>query len=171
MKRIGWIVLAACCVAASAADRAAGAKDRAAVFGRWATEGSIIEISETNGALQARVVALNEPLYHADEAGPAGTARVDSKNPDAAQRDRPILGIELLSDYSWDGKQWRGRIYDPETGNTYKSQMRVDGDGNLLMRGYIGMPMLGRTKVFAPISSCSGNIPQMLAQAKLTSTC
>jgi uncharacterized protein (DUF2147 family) len=164
MQRIGWIVLLGCCGFALAADRDA-------VFGPWATEGSIIEISESGGLLQARVVALREPLYHADEAGPAGTTRVDLKNPDESLRARPIIGLELLSDYSWDGKQWRGRIYDPESGHTYKSQMSVDGAGNLKMRGYIGVPMLGRTQVFAPVSSCSGNIPQMLALAALKSTC
>jgi len=164
MKRIVWIGLLAWCGVAVA-------DDRGAVLGRWATDGSIIEISETEGTLRARVIALREPVYRADEAGPAGSVRVDLNNPDAALRDRPIIGIDLLSDYTWDGKLWRGRIYDPESGNTYKSQMRIGKDGNLEMRGYVGMPMFGRTKVFAPVSSCSGNIPQMLALAQLTSTC
>ena len=164
MKRIAWIGLLVWC-------GVAWADDRSAVLGRWATEDSIIEITEVDGVLRAQVVALKEPRYHAGEAGPEGTERVDLNNPDAALRDRPILGIDLLADYSWDGKQWRGHIYDPESGKTYKSQMRIGKDGNLEMRGYIGVPMLGRTQVFVPVSTCSGSIPQMLALAQLTSTC
>jgi uncharacterized protein (DUF2147 family) len=160
-----WILLLSCW------SVAAGADERAAVFGRWASEGSVIEIVESDGRLHARVIALLNPVYREDEAGQVGAVRVDLKNPDAALRAQPIIGIDLLEDYSFEDGKWQGRIYDPESGNTYKSQMSVDGDGNLRMRGYIGVPMLGRTAIFHPISACSGNIPQMLALASLESDC
>ena len=138
------------------------AEDRDAVFGRWASEGSIIEISEQEGALSARVIALKDPLYlEGEEFGPVGDARRDDLNPEEALRTRPILGVELLSEYGWEDGQWQGRIYDPESGNTYSSKMWREGD-DLHMRGYIGFSLLGRTAVFLPVASCAGNIPQML---------
>ena len=78
-------------------------------------------------------------------------------------RDRPLLGMELLSEYSWDGKRWSGKIYDPESGNTYSSRMEVRKDGNLAMRGYIGSPLFGRTAVFEPVANCTPAIQKMVA--------
>jgi uncharacterized protein (DUF2147 family) len=161
------LLLLVCCSALVLA-----ADERDAVFGRWASERSILEIAEVDGQLQARVVALLNPVYGADETiGEAGAVRVDAKNPDAALRARPILGINLLADYRFDNGKWQGRIYDPESGKTYQSQMSVDADGMLQMRGYVGVPMFGRTAIFRPVTSCSGNIPKMLALAELPSTC
>lgn len=142
-----------------------------AVFGRWAEERSILEFrQEANGQLSGTVVALRDPLYTAeDAAGAPGTPRRDHNNPDPALRGRPMLGANLLSDYRYNEKsgQWRGKIYDPESGNTYSSRMNVDRDGNLRMRGYLGIPMLGRTAIFEPVSRCSANILGMLRKAGL----
>jgi uncharacterized protein (DUF2147 family) len=41
---------------------------------------------------------------------------------------------------------WRGGvIYDPASGNTYSCQARLDGADRLELRGYVGIPLLGRT--------------------------
>ena len=145
---------------------AAQAEDRAAVLGRWAAEDSIIEVKEDAGTLHATIVAVLDPLYKDGEDGPVGTPRVDLKNPDATLRSRPLVGLDLLSAYEFKKNKWQGNLYDPESGKTYKSNMTVD-DGKLQMRGYIGTPMLGRTEEWEPVSSCSGNIPKMLANAQL----
>ena len=164
--RIALLLLCCTCATVFAGDA------RDAVVGRWASEGSILEISETDGQLHAHIVALLDPVYRADEDfGEPGAVRVDAKNPDEALRARPLIGIDLLQEYTFKDGKWQGRIYDPESGKTYKSQMHVDADGTLKMRGYIGVPMLGRTAVFQPVTSCSGNIPKMLALAALPSTC
>ena len=70
--------------------------------------------------------------------------------------------MELLSDYRWTGKRWEGKIYDPASGNTYSSRMEPDGE-RLKMRGYIGVPMLGRTQFFERVESCGETVTQMLA--------
>jgi uncharacterized protein (DUF2147 family) len=150
----------------------AHADERASVLGRWASDNSILEVVESGGQLHATIIALLDPIYRADEEdGVAGTVRVDSKNPNEALRARPLVGIDLLEAYSYEDGKWHGRIYDPESGKTYKSQMTVDSDGNLLMRGYIGMPMLGRTATFKPVASCTGNIPKMLASVSPAGSC
>jgi uncharacterized protein (DUF2147 family) len=147
------------------------ADDRDAVFGRWAGQSSIMEIGESDGVLYARIVSLLNPLYHDGEEGPVGAVRVDLHNPTPALRSRTILGMDLLGDYQYKKGKWQGKLYDPESGKTYESQITVDGDGNLQMRGYIGMPMLGRSVTFKPVSSCEGNVPKMLAMANITSSC
>ena len=145
--------------------------DRAAVVGKWASNDSIIDVAERDGALHATIVSVLDPLFKENEAGPAGTPRVDVKNPDAALRARSLVGIDLLSDYRFKDGKWQGSLYDPESGKTYKSQMTVDGKGKLQMRGYIGTPMLGRTQEWVPLSTCSGNIPKMLANVNQKTPC
>ncbi|MEM7001790.1 MAG: DUF2147 domain-containing protein [Pseudomonadota bacterium] len=141
----------------------------AEVLGRWASETAVLNVTEQNGQLHAHIIALKDPLYTAEEQlGPVGTPRLDDNNPDASLRERPVLGMDLLVEYRHSGKRWEGKIYDPESGNTYSSRMKVDRDGNLAMRGYIGTPLLGRTAIFVPVSTCQPAIKDMLAKANLT---
>jgi uncharacterized protein (DUF2147 family) len=142
--------------------------DPEAVMGRWASDRSVIEISVAGDHLSVIVVALKNPVYTAEEtAGPVGAIRVDANNPDPSMRERPVLGMELVSGYTYTGKRWEGDIYDPESGNTYSSRMSVNDDGNLAMRGYIGAPMFGRTSIFVPVSQCTEVIVDMLVMADL----
>ena len=146
----------------------AWADARESVIGRWAGDRSILEISEHAGQLSARVIALDDPVYsEGEEFGPVGAARRDDLNPDATMRQQPILGIELLSDYRFEGGKWQGRIYDPESGNVYSSNMRVAGNGELKMRGYLGIPMFGRTASFAPLHTCTDHAKEMFALANI----
>lgn len=138
-----------------------------AVFGKWAGGTSILSVSSNGNTLSARIVALMDPRYAKDEAfGPVGALRRDDNNPDETQRARPLLGLELLSDYTFDGKRWAGKIYDPESGNIYSSRMQVNGDGDLHMRGYVGIPLLGRTAVFMALNSCTESMQLMLTRSK-----
>jgi uncharacterized protein (DUF2147 family) len=153
------------------AGAAFAADARDAIFGRWASDNSILEVAETDGVLHARIVAMLDPLYKQGEDGPVGTERVDMHNPDPALRTRPLLGLDLLSQYQYKGGKWQGQLYDPESGKTYKSQITLGSDGKLQMRGYIGTPMLGRTAVWTPVFDCNAAIVKMLAVAKLDSSC
>ena len=142
---------------------------RTAVYGRWAEPRTILEFrEEPNGELSGRVVALMEPAYLPDdEFGPVGAPRRDDHNPDQALRSRPMLGLNLLSNYRFDGKRWQGNIYDPEDGGTYTSRLWVDANGDLRMRGYLGIPLLGRTAVLKPVSLCADYIVEMLEKSAL----
>jgi uncharacterized protein (DUF2147 family) len=147
---------------------AASADVREAVFGRWADYRSILEVSEHDGYLSARVIAMEDPVYREGEAyGPVGAARRDDLNPDESMRQQPILGIELLSEYRFENGRWQGQIYDAESGNVYSSNMRVNRIGELQMRGYIGISMFGRTAKFLPLGECADHVKAMLDLAKL----
>jgi uncharacterized protein (DUF2147 family) len=73
----------------------------------------------------------------------------DVKNEKAELRKRKLLGLNLLADLEFDNeKEWiNGHVYDPEEGKTYKCKAWRYGS-HLKVRGYIGNPYLGRTKVF-----------------------
>lgn len=139
------------------------ADERGTVLGFWATEDSILEVARAGNSLGMRVVAMENPVYTEGEPhGPPGAIRVDVNNPDEALRERPIMNLELLSDYEFAKGRWRGKIYDPQSGNVYSSTMWLE-DGQLQMRGYIGVAFLGRTQTFAPVAGCGPAIVQLLA--------
>lgn len=76
----------------------------------------------------------------------------DEKNPDASLRKRTLKGVVILKDMTYDNGIWKnGTIYDPESGNTYKATIKLKSDGNLTLRGYIGVPALGRNSVWTRI--------------------
>jgi len=79
------------------------------------------------------------------------TPRKDNKNPTKELQSRDVLGLELLTKFSYnDGTYSGGEIYDPETGKTYSCKMNLQGD-KLKVRGYIGISLFGRTEYFERI--------------------
>ena len=77
--------------------------------------------------------------------------RKDHKNPKKQLQDRDVLGLELLTGFTYDdGTYEGGDIYDPETGKTYSCKMTFDGN-RLKVRGFIGFSLFGRTEYFERI--------------------
>ncbi len=73
----------------------------------------------------------------------------DEKNPDSSLKTRTLKGSVILKDMSYVDSVWKnGTIYDPESGNTYKATIKIKPDGNLTLRGYIGVPALGRNSTW-----------------------
>ena len=59
---------------------------------------------------------------------------------------QPIQGMEIIWNMKAKGTKWvGGRIMDPKNGKTYKCKMQIK-NGILEVRGYIGVPTLGRTQ-------------------------
>ena len=77
--------------------------------------------------------------------------RKDSKNPDETLKNREVLGIVLLTGFSFSDDSYKdGKIYDPESGKTYDCKMTLT-DKILKVRGYIGISLFGRTEIFEKI--------------------
>jgi len=71
---------------------------------------------------------------------PASDAR-DDANPNPALRRRPILGLQILRDFkpTGPGRWGGGKIYDPNTGRTYDSKLRLSNGGILKVEGCISV--------------------------------
>lgn len=67
-----------------------------------------------------------------------------------ARKDQLILGMTIISDMKKDGDAWdHGQILDPENGKLYKCKMHLEDGGNkLVVRGYIGVSLLGRSQTW-----------------------
>ena len=69
------------------------------------------------------------------------------------RKDQPVQGMTIVSGIRKNADQPDlfdgGSILDPNNGKVYRSQMRLtDGGKKLEVRGYIGLPLLGRTQTW-----------------------
>lgn len=81
--------------------------------------------------------------------------RIDHPDPvcercDDDRKDQPIIGLEIIRGLKPHGGHWAGgRILNPEDGRIYHLKATpVDAGTKLEMRGYIGLPMFGRTQIW-----------------------
>jgi uncharacterized protein (DUF2147 family) len=106
-------------------------------------EKSLVRVSEAAGVFSAKIEKIADP------------AKQDSKCDKCTdeRKDQPVLGMTILRNVKknasdaelWDG----GEILDPNNGKVYKVRMKpIDGGKKLEVRGYVGMPMLGRTQTW-----------------------
>lgn len=123
------------------------------IVGLWRTDPTEqgyahIEVTREGAEFEGRVVWLSQPDFPPGDPE-AGRPKVDRLNPDPELRGRHILGLALMSGFRYVDGVWKGgRIYDPETGNTYKCVLKLSDDGKLKVRGYVGISLLGRTTVW-----------------------
>jgi uncharacterized protein (DUF2147 family) len=101
------------------------------IAGRWLTEegNAIVTIGACGSATCGRITRLIK--------GPPSGPPVDRNNPDAKLRGRPLEGLTILNGFADAGSDWRGRIYDPKSGKTYKSILKREADGSLKVQGCI----------------------------------
>jgi len=103
-------------------------------------ESSQIQIFKaTNGKYFGKIVWLKEPEEN-------GKPKIDDQNPEPSLKNKPLIGLQLLKNFSFDEKsgEWKdGTIYDPDNGKTYSCFMKFDGDNTLKIRGFIGKAWMG----------------------------
>jgi uncharacterized protein (DUF2147 family) len=79
------------------------------------------------------------------------TPKKDDNNPDERLRGRNLLGVNLLTNFTFSDDEYvGGKIYDPANGKTYSCKMTLNGK-SLKVRGYIGISLFGRTETFERI--------------------
>ena len=108
----------------------------------------VIEIREVDGRLVGTVRGTLVP-------GEPGT-RVCDKCTDERKGQR-IIGMDILRGLRKDGEEWTGgEILDPDNGKSYKAKLHLtDGGKKLVVRGYVGFSMLGRSQTWVRAESTS----------------
>jgi len=103
---------------------------------------ALIRITETDGVLTGKIEKLY--LEPSEDQNPVCTEC------EGELKGKPILGMTILSGLKKDGDTYTGgQILDPSNGKLYKSKLTVIEDGKKInVRGYIGVPMLGRSQVW-----------------------
>lgn len=103
------------------------------VTGRWVTEEKDAVVA-INACGKAMCGTVDRFLV----APPQGLDQRDIYNPEPKLRNRKLLGLAILSGFVADGTVWRGRIYDPKSGKSYRSIIRRKGPNVLEVKGCIG---------------------------------
>jgi uncharacterized protein (DUF2147 family) len=121
------------------------------VEGQWTTRDdatgkprALVRIEAHGESLTGRIERLLDPDDPAD-------ARCEAC--EGARRGQPVVGMTFLSGLHpaigepgvWEG----GEILDPDNGRVYRARLRLQPDRNTLeVRGYLGVPMFGRSQVW-----------------------
>lgn len=137
-------LIAACILAAVPAIALA----QATPVGLWKTiddktktERSLLRITESGGVISARVEKL---------LAPDAKQTCDKCTDD--RKDQPMIGLEVVRGVKasseagvWDG----GTILDAAEGKVYRVRMQpIEGGAKMEVRGFVGMPLLGRTQTW-----------------------
>ena len=103
------------------------------IFGYWLTSGSIVKIENCNNQVCAKIVTI----FVDDGVDPDSV--LDENNKNKSLRNRTLVGVDLLSDFeikNEDQKTFKGgQIYDPRSGNSYKSNLFLNDNGILKVEG------------------------------------
>jgi uncharacterized protein (DUF2147 family) len=116
--------------------------------GRWVTYSDkthkptgIIEIKLDHGALKGIILQqLNRP---------ASLPPAICRKCEGPLKDTPVVGMTIMWGLKSDGGAvWDdGSILDPNTGDVYSARIELEEGGQkLLVRGYLGISLLGRTQ-------------------------
>ena len=104
--------------------------------GTWSTANgrSVVAIEPCGEALCGRIVGIDR----------APTEPMPTDMHGRSQCGLPIIANEKPTA---DGT-WLGEVTDPRDGATYGAKLWLDANGDLHLRGYIGIPLLGATQTW-----------------------
>jgi len=130
------------------AGSTAASAQSGSVMGTWlvASKAAQVQIAPcpdpANGPICGTIVKLLE------------AKNADGKDADPSLRRRKIVGIVLIHDFKKTNDPnafEEGTIYNGENGKTYKANIRLQPDGTLRLRGYIGSTMFGETQIWTRV--------------------
>lgn len=103
------------------------------INGRWITQDKdgIVQIGKCGATTCGKIVRfLITP--------PDGPDQRDIYNPNPKLKKRKLLGLPVLTNFKEEPTLWRGTIYDPNTGKSYRSVIRRKNANTLEVKGCIG---------------------------------
>jgi uncharacterized protein (DUF2147 family) len=126
LKRLAAAMVLACASSAAWADPS----------GLWLDkDGWAIRIHACGQAFCAEIASTQPPLDPA-----TGKPWTDKNNPDAAKRERPLVGMQVLFDMQPNGPgKWSGTLYDSDRGRTYAGNLVELGPERIRIEGCMVM--------------------------------
>jgi len=100
------------------------------VYGDWVTDDreSIVTIDD---CAQSKICGTISFLSDPDT--------LDENNTNPALRGRKLIGVHLLSEFSAGrDNNYKGKIYNPVNGKTYKSKLKLNETASLKVKGCVG---------------------------------
>jgi len=102
----------------------------------------LVRITQSNGTLQGQI----EKVFLRPDEDP----NPKCEKCEGALKNVPVIGLVMLTGLKKNGDEYTdGQIIDADNGKVYSSKVRLtDGGKKLSVRGYIGVPILGRSQVW-----------------------
>ncbi len=107
---------------------------------------SVVKIWQQDGKLHGKIVKI----YFREGENKKDVCRLCV----GKLHNQPMIGLNFMWGFIGANLYWQdGRIVDPKTGKTYQSKLTLSDDGNrLYVRGFIGLPVFGRSQVWQRVS-------------------
>jgi len=116
------------------------------IIGTWAMENgeSKIRLYKQHGEFFGKMI-WSKDMYEAD----GKTSKKDVNNTNVNLRERFLKDLTILEHFKFDKDEWSdGKIYDIKSGKTYSCTIKLKNQDVMLVRGYIGISLLGKTVSF-----------------------
>ena len=116
------------------------------IFGKWKTvdditgkEKGIVEIFEHKGKVYGRILEifeLEKKYLKCDKC-------------DGDEKNKPYLGLIIIKGLIKDDDVYNGgKVLDPKIGKWYHCKITIEGKDKIIVRGYIGIPLFGRSQTW-----------------------
>jgi uncharacterized protein (DUF2147 family) len=147
MKLAHLTLVAALCASftpsfAQDAIKVASLQDTSKVAGVWQSQSGVtrVRVSPCGAGLCGTVVWQKSPAK-------------DVNNPDPSKRERPVVGLQLVSNMKPVGNgEWSGAIYNYEDGKTYSGKVKVNGSNSIDIGGCVMGGMICQSKTWTKIN-------------------
>jgi uncharacterized protein (DUF2147 family) len=115
-------------------------------LGKWKTiddetgkEKAIVEIFEKQGKIFGKIIAILEEEHRHRKC----------ENCQGEDKNKPILGMSIIRGMKKNNAIYEGgNIIDPKNGKSYSCKISLDGKDKLIVRGYIGISLFGRSQTW-----------------------
>ena len=114
------------------------------ILGKWKTiddetgkEMGVVQIFENKGKVFGKIIEIvDQDKRHLKCVKCSGE-----------DHNKPILGMTILKGLTKNGSVYNGgEIIDPKNGKSYKCKITLKGKDKLIVRGYIGISLFGRSQ-------------------------
>jgi uncharacterized protein (DUF2147 family) len=148
MKRLACVLLVLLSTAASAGPPSASP------LGRWVTASGNLEVEIAPCGDQLCGTVVDVLAHRSMSRSGEAMKPADPRDPMGMQ----VLHGFVATEFEGDGAarvptRWDGRIYNRENARTYRAIMRMGESGELVLRGYVGLPLFGSTQTWQRASS------------------
>jgi uncharacterized protein (DUF2147 family) len=131
-----WVVVAALCIGLGTLPVRAAPPGP---VGAWVTAGhdAVIEIYQCGDSLCGAISGI--------VLAPGDKTPVDWQGQSQCGL---VIVKTAASPTQGDTATWFGSIVNPRDGSVYHARLALDANGNLLLRGYVGLPLFGETQTW-----------------------
>lgn len=103
---------------------------------------AVVRIAQAGAGVEGRILRVLPTRAYPQPTPTCGTCR-------GQYRGQDLRRVLLIREMAWNGSRFDGgRIVDPQADKEYRASLTLDGLDRLRVRGYIGIPALGRTQTW-----------------------